>query len=314
MLIVSEDDGTKRMAYIVDLNIIMDQGIRFGIKIAYVFYVNVDIKKEAVKQMTKKQSTSEQLVLLENQEGMGLITLNRPEAMNAIDDATANDLRDAVDRAMNDPGIRVVVFTGAGEKAFAAGSDLRKIQSSTMVEVLSRNIRKLWIEVEQSPKPTIAAVNGFCIGGGLELALSCDIRLASRKAKFSISDANLGFLPGGGAIHRLPKLIGKGKAKEMILMAEIVDAEEAYRVGLVNRVVEPEDLMTLVREYTDKLMKRAPLAQRLGKLAVDVGFESDVVAGSHFEMIAQALLCTTEDKKEGIEAFFDKRKPQFKGK
>jgi enoyl-CoA hydratase len=259
------------------------------------------------------ENIASQTVFLEKRDGWGLITLNRPDAMNAIDDAMAAELYQVIQDAMTDHAVKVVMFTGAGERAFAAGADLRKLQQSSMVQVLDRDLRKLWIDVEQSPKPTIAVINGFCIGAGLELALSCDIRLASNKAKFAITDVNLGFLPGGGAIYRLPKLIGKGKAKEMILTGDMVDAEEAYRIGLVNRVAEPDELMDLARSFADKLSSRAPLALRLGKIAVDVGFESGVAISSHFENIAQALLCTTQDKEEGIAAFFEKRKPMFKG-
>lgn len=253
-------------------------------------------------------------VKFDKQDRIGIITLNRPEAMNAIDDATAEALRNVFSAAIADSTVNVIVFTGEGDKAFAAGSDLRKIHESSMVEILDRDIRKLWIEVEQAPKPTIAAINGYCIGGGLELALSCDIRVASEKAKFAISDVNLGFLPGGGAIYRLPKIVGKGKAKEMILTANFMNAEEAYRFGLVSAVSKHEEIMDLALKYADTLAKRAPLALRIGKLAVDVGYESGVAVSSHFESIAQALLCTTEDKQEGVTAFFEKRKPEFQGK
>jgi enoyl-CoA hydratase len=253
-------------------------------------------------------------VLHQVAEGVARIVIARPEAMNAIDEQTHDELRAAWTAACRDPEVKVILFSGSGGKAFAAGADLRKLQHMSMVEVLDRDLRKLWIDVEQGPKVCIAAIDGFCIGAGLELAIACDLRIATTRSRFGITDANLGFTPGGGALYRLPKLIGKGKTKEMFLTGELVPAEEAYRVGLVNRIASPEEFEGAVAALTGTVASRAPLALRLGKMLVDVGAESSLFVSSAIEAVTQSLLCTTADKAEGIDAFFSKRPPEFKGR
>jgi len=245
---------------------------------------------------------------------LALITINRPERMNAISLATLDELHQAVQRAGEDATVRAIAITGAGERAFASGSDLEEVQARNLWTSFVPLVQGLAERLERTPKPTIAAVNGVCMGGGLEVALGCDLRVASTAATFATPEGKLGLIPGGGATQRLPRLIGRGWALEMLLMGETLDAQQALRIGLVTRVVEPPDLLPAVRRMAEKLAGCAPFVPPFMKAMVHSGMEGSLQAGLALEKIAQAALCETEDKAEGIRAFLEKRDPKWKGR
>ncbi|MDL9978679.1 enoyl-CoA hydratase/isomerase family protein [Microbacterium sp. ASV49] len=244
---------------------------------------------------------------------LGIVTLNRPEALNALNYAVWDGIQSALDAFRDDPAVGVVVFTGAGEKAFAAGADIAQLTNYTVVDGLNARLQKLFDAVEAYDKPTIAAVNGFALGGGNELALACDIRIATESAKFGLPEPNLGVLPGAGGTQRLSRLIGKGRAIELILTGRFVGAEEALRVGLVTEVVPQGEQLAAAQRIADAILTKGPLAVRLAKLVVSNGFETDQRTGLLLERLAQALLYGTADKVEGTQAFIDKRPAQFRG-
>lgn len=255
-----------------------------------------------------------QNILLDIKGAIGIITINRPEVRNALDPQTVGEIRQALDELAVNPDIGVVIFTGAGDKSFAAGADISKLRDRTMLEALQPGMQELYTQLEAFVKPVIAAVNGYALGGGCELAMACDIRIASENAKFGLPELNLGIIPGAGGTQRLARLVGKGKAKELIFTGEIISAQEAERIGLVNKVVPPEQLLPAAEEMAEKMLKKGPVALRLAKLAVNIGTETDQNTGLVVEKLAQALLMTTEDKVEGTTAFLEKRPPRFQGK
>jgi enoyl-CoA hydratase len=238
-------------------------------------------------------------------DALALITINRPDKMNAISLATLDELHDAVDAAAVDPNVRVIAITGAGDRAFASGSDLS--------EVLQRDFAKALEPIERTPKPTIAAINGVCMGGGLEVALGCDLRVATTTAKFATPEGKLGIIPGGGATARLPRVVGRGWGMEMLLMGEPIDAQRALQIGLVTRVVEPEELLPEVRRMSKHLASFAPFVPRTMKAMVHFGMDGSLAAALMLEKYAQGALVQTDDKVEGISAFLEKRKPDFRG-
>ena len=248
------------------------------------------------------------------EENVGTITINRPNVRNALNTQVLGDIREALAEFRHDDGVGVVVFTGAGDKAFAAGADIGELRERTFLDALASLMQAVYDEVEAYEKPTIAAVNGLALGGGCELAMACDIRIASENARFGQPEVNLSIIPGAGGTQRLARLVGKGKATEMILTGEVIDAEEAYRVGLVTQVVPPDKLMDAVRDTVGAIMSKGPLAIRLAKLAIQTGFETDLKTGLVVERLAQAVLFTSEDKREGTSAFLEKRKPNFRGR
>lgn len=248
------------------------------------------------------------------EDGIGIIKINRPDARNALDSQVLNEIRETLDKFRQDKDVGVVVFTGAGEKSFAAGADISELRERTMVDALSSYMQNVYGEIEGYEKPTIAAINGFALGGGCELAMACDIRIASENAKLGLPEVTLGIIPGAGGTQRLSRLVGKGKATEMILTGAIIDAEEAHRIGLVSKVTAPGELMQAVREMAKTILKKGPLAVRLAKLTIQSGFETDQKTGLIIEKLAQAVLLTTEDKREGTTAFLEKREPRFQGK
>jgi enoyl-CoA hydratase/carnithine racemase len=245
--------------------------------------------------------------------GVAWVTIDRQEVRNALNGEVMRDLRAALDAFRDDEGVGVVVFTGAGEKAFAAGADISELRERTALDALSSGMQRLFDEIEGYEKPTIAAVNGYALGGGCELAMACDIRLAADNAKFGQPEVNLSIIPGAGGTQRLSRLVGKGKATELILTGEIVDAAEAYRIGLVSKVVPQEELVDAVREMAGKILAKGPLAVRLAKVAVSRGAETDQDTGMLIERLAQAVLFDSEDKREGTNAFLEKREPRFRG-
>ena len=242
------------------------------------------------------------------------ITIDRQEVRNALNSQVISEIRRALEEFGGNEEVGVVVFTGAGEKSFAAGADISELRKRTMLDVLASNMQKLYNEVEAYEKPTIAAVNGYALGGGCELAMSCDIRIASMNAKFGQPEVNLSIIPGAGGTQRLSRLVGKGRALELILTGRIIDAEEAARIGLVSQITPPDELMDAVRTTADAILSKGPLAIRLAKLAVHRGFEIDQGTGLILERLAQAVLFASEDKQEGTNAFIEKRKPLFRGR
>lgn len=247
-------------------------------------------------------------------DGIGVITVNRPEVRNAINRRVMDELHSALDGFREDDGVGVVVFTGAGEKAFVAGADIGELKERTMLDGLAAGMQRLYDEIEGFEKPTIAAVNGFALGGGCELAMACDIRLASENSRFGLPETSLSIIPAAGGTQRLARLVGKGRALEMILTGRIIDAGEAQHIGLVSRVVPQERLMDAARETAVSVLSKGPLAVRLARLAVQAGFETDQRTGLLVERLAQTVLYASEDKNEGTSAFLEKRDPEFKGR
>lgn len=253
-------------------------------------------------------------LLTDIQHGIGGIVVNRPDVRNAMNRRVMEDLRDALDEFREDDGVGVVVLTGAGEKAFVAGADIGELRERTARDGLAARMQRLYDEIEAYEKPTVAAVNGYALGGGLELAMACDIRIASENARFGLPETALSIIPGAGGTQRLARLVGKGRALEMILTGRAVDAEEAWAIGLVTKVVPQAGLMDAARETAGQILSKGPLAVRLARLAVQTGFETDQRTGLVVERLAQALLYASEDKREGTSAFIEKRKPDFKGR
>ena len=246
--------------------------------------------------------------------GIGQITINRPDARNALNMQVLGDIRQTLAEFRHDREVGVVVFTGAGERAFAAGADIGELRQRTALDALASVMQDVYDEIEAYEKPTIAAVNGLALGGGCELAMACDVRVASGDARFGLPEVTLAIIPGAGGTQRLSRLVGKGRAIEMILTGQIIDAEEAHRIGLVTQVAgDDEGLMDKVRTTAATILSRGPLAVRLAKLAVQTGFETDQKTGLVIERLAQAVLFATEDKREGTTAFLEKREPRFRG-
>ena len=253
-------------------------------------------------------------LLYEVGDALALITINRPDKLNAISLATLDDLRAAVAIAAADPAVRVIAITGAGDKSFASGSDLSEVLHRDLEKALEPIVQGLADQLERTPKPTIAAINGICMGGGLEVALGCDLRVAVTTAKFATPEGKLGIIPGGGATARLPRIVGRGWGMEMLLMGEPIDAQRALQIGLVTRVVEPAELMPEVRRMARHLASFAPFVPRTMKAMVHFGMEGSLAAALMLEKYAQGALVQTDDKVEGISAFLEKRKPDFHGR
>ncbi len=257
---------------------------------------------------------SYETLLTEARDGIGVVTVNRPDVRNAVNRRVMEDLRAALDEFREDGRVGAVVFTGAGEKAFVAGADIGELRERTMLDGLAAKMQRLCDEIEGFEKPTIAAVNGYALGGGCELAMACDIRLASENARFGLPETALSIIPGAGGTQRLARLVGKGRAVEMIFTGRMVDAEEAHGIGLVSKVVPQAELLDAARETASRILSKGPLAVRLARLAIQTGFETDQRTGLVVERLAQAVLYTSEDKQEGTSAFLEKRNPDFKGR
>ncbi|MCY4658171.1 MAG: enoyl-CoA hydratase/isomerase family protein [Gammaproteobacteria bacterium] len=244
---------------------------------------------------------------------MALITINRPEKHNAISLSTLAELQDAVAEAELDQNVSVLTITGAGGRAFASGSDLGEVQNRDFRKALEPIVQGLADQLERLPKPTIAAIDGICMGGGLEVALGCDLRIATHRSRFATPEGKLGIIPGGGATARLPRIVGRGWGMEMLLMGEPIDAERALNIGLVTRLIKPENLLPEARRMADHLATFAPFVPRTMKMMVNFGMEASTAAASMLEKYAQGALVQTDDAKEGIRAFLEKRNPKFKG-
>lgn len=253
-------------------------------------------------------------VLYEVRGPLALITLNRPSKRNAISLGTLEELHQAVTLAEQDEAVRVLAFTGAGDKAFASGSDLAEVEHRDLKKALEPIVQGLAERLERLPKPTIAAINGLCYGGGLEVALGCDVRVASETAAFATPEGKLGIIPGGGATQRLPRIVGRGWGMHMLLMGEPIDAQQALAIGLVTKLTAPEALLEEVQAMAEHLATFAPFVPRFMKAMVHSGMEASLVAGLALEKFAQGALCETEDKKEGLRAFLEKRPPQWRGR
>ena len=243
------------------------------------------------------------------------ITINRPDKRNALNAMVRREVVEALDALRTNDDVRVVVFTGAGDKAFVAGADIGEFADRSPVEQRgAMEGRRIFDEIAAFPKPTIAMINGYAFGGGCELALACDIRVAARSAKLGQPEIKLGILPGGGGTQRLPRLIGAGRALRMILTGEAISAEQAERIGLVDDVVDDDALQSAVQALAQQIAAHSPVALRLAKDAVRAAFEAPLAAGLAYERELFITAFSSEDKAEGVRAFFEKRAPEFRGK
>src|SRR5258708_6616505 len=255
-------------------------------------------------------------ILFEKKDGIAYITFNRPKVLNALNRRTIEELRDALLEAGDDSFIRVLILTGSGEKSFVAGADIGELAQRTPVDgkdfsLFGQSVFRL---LETLGKPSICAINGFALGGGCELALCCSIRIANKNAKLGQPEVKLGIIPGFGGSQRLARLCGKGVAHELCLTGEMISAEEAQRIGLVNHVYEPAELLPAAEAMAKKIIANAPLAVKYTMEAIERGIEMPQEEGLFLEATLFGLVCATEDKREGTTAFLEKRPPQFKGK
>ncbi len=254
-------------------------------------------------------------ITVEKREAVAIITINRPDKLNALSSKVHNEGVAAFDELKKDDSVRVVVITGSGEKSFIAGADISEFEGKTPVSQRATFFeRTLFNTIDTFPKPVIAMVNGFCLGGGNELALACDLRICSENAKFSQPEINLGIMPGGGGTQRLTRLIGEGRSMEMMLTGDMIDAETAHRFGLVNHVYPADQLEAETMKLAQKIAAKAPIALQLCKEAVKFASRSNLDEGLRREVDLFAICFSTEDKQEGVSAFLEKRKPEFKGR
>ncbi len=258
----------------------------------------------------------EQLILEERRNEVALITLNRPEVMNALNVDMVRSLQDRMKTLHFDPLVRVVILTGAGEKAFCAGADLkeRATLGENQVKEFIHDLGNLFSFIENLHKPVIAAINGIALGGGTELALACDMRVASEGASMGLTETRLGIIPGAGGTQRLPRLVGRGKAKELIFTGRPVGASEGERMGLINRVCAPDALLKECFALAAMICETAPIATQQAKFAINRGMEVDLSTGLAIETSAYWLTLPTEDRTEALNAFREKRKPVFRGR
>ena len=254
-------------------------------------------------------------ITLERRGKVAILTINRPDKLNALSSRVHAEGVAVLEELRTDDSVRVLVITGSGEKSFIAGADISEFEGQT--PVTQRNTfqqKSLFNSLDTFPKPVIAMVNGFCLGGGNELAMACDLRMASENAKFSQPEINLGIMCGGGGTQRLPRLVGEGRAMEMALTGDMIDAATAERFGLVNHVYPSDQLEAETMKLAEKIAEKAPLALQLSKEAVKFASRSNLDEGLRREVDLFAICFSTEDKKEGVSAFLEKRKPEFKGK
>jgi enoyl-CoA hydratase len=260
---------------------------------------------------------SYEYVLLDREDGIAILTINRPEKYNALNRQVIAEISAAIDELGSDDEVRAIVITGAGDKAFVSGADIemmRDLKSSPDGVAASKQSQGLTLKIEQLPKPVIAALNGYTLGGGLELAMACDIRMAADKAKLGQPEINLALIPGAGGTQRLPRLVGKGMAKLLVFTGDMIDAQEALRIGLVEKVVPLGELMDEAKALARRLAAKAPFALAVAKEVINVGMEVDLERALSLESLEFGVVCMTEDCKEGTSAFLEKRKPEFKGR
>jgi len=257
--------------------------------------------------MMEKKNFENLLINIEDE--VALITINRPKALNALNSSTLKELKEVVEEIETRKDIKVVILTGSGEKAFVAGADISEMVNATPKEGRAMAIlaHGVFEKLENIPQVTIAAVNGFALGGGCEISMACDIRIASDNAKFGQPEVNLGILPGFGGTQRLPRLVGKGRAKELIFTTDMIDANEAYRIGLVNKVVAKEELLGTCKEMAKKILSKGSYAVSLAKACINTGLDTDIKSGCKYEADIFGLSFASPDKKEGMEAFLEKR-------
>jgi len=261
------------------------------------------------------RSTMYENVILDRKDRVAVLTVNRPDKLNALNLATRNDIVAALEELKADESIRCVIITGAGEKAFIAGADIAEFAGRTAHQqrAIMQGMR-VFNAMEEFPKPVIAAINGYCLGGGCELALACDIRLASANARLGQPEINLAIIPGGGGTQRLTRLVGEGKSMELILTGRQVKADEALAIGLVNEVVDADKLMDRAMELANGIAEKSPIALQAAKEAVKTAARSNLREGLDREIDLFALCFASEDKEEGVAAFLEKRKAEFKGR
>lgn len=256
-------------------------------------------------------------IIYTKEQGIARITINRPEARNALNTTVRQEIRDAIKDIEEDKEVKVAIVTGAGDKAFISGADIADLKEMNCVgieEHASTLGQQLYTDIENLRVPIIARINGFCLGGGCELAMACDIRVASENAKFGQPEVNIGIFPGGGGTQRLPRLVGWGRAKELIYTGRIIDAAEAERIGLVDKVVPQDRLEETVNQLAATIASKSPLIISLVKKVINRGMYTDLAAGLSYEKGNFSLCFATEDHEEGITAFLEKRKPEFKGR
>ena len=253
---------------------------------------------------------------VETRDGVAIVTINRPDKLNALNDRTVEELDAAFAAIGSDPQVRGAILTGAGEKAFVAGADIAELATQSPVDGKERSIRgqKVLDRIENLGKPVIAAVNGFALGGGCELALACHVRVASENARLGTPEVKLGIMCGYAGTQRLPRLVGKGRALEMLLTGEMVAAPDALRIGLVNRVVPKESLLAEAETLLRQMLANGPVSLRFTLEAVNAGLEMPLDEAQYLEATLFGLICTTEDMKEGTKAFLETRPPKFQGK
>jgi enoyl-CoA hydratase len=251
-----------------------------------------------------------------DEKGIALITINRPDKRNALSGPLVSELREAFERIADDSSIPALIVTGAGEKAFVAGADINELAAMSPIELREYSLRgqAAFRLLETMDKPSVAAVNGYALGGGCELAMACTVRFASENAQFGQPEVKLGIIPGYGGTQRLPRLVGRGRALEMLLSGDSIPAAEARRIGLVNEVVPQTELLNYSRSWLDKVLANGRLALGLVLGAVDSGLNADLETGLRFEAAAFGVSAATEDRKEGTRAFLEKRRPVFTGK
>jgi enoyl-CoA hydratase len=255
-------------------------------------------------------------LLYEKRNGIGYVTVNRPEKSNALNRKTMDELQQCFQEIHRDDEVRAIILTGAGERAFVGGADINELAVQTPVEgkEMSARGQKILELIEHLGKPVIAAVNGYALGGGCELALACTLRIASENARLGQPEVKLGLIPGYAGTQRLPRLVGKGRALEMLLSGDPISASEAYRIGLVNQVVPAQDLIATAERLAQKIIANAPLAVKFALEAVNHGLEMTEAEGQFLEANLFGLCCTTADMKEGTRAFLEKRPARFTGK
>lgn len=255
-------------------------------------------------------------VLYESRGAIAYVTVNRPKVLNALNVPTWQDLRTAFEAAQNGPAVRGVILTGAGDKAFIAGADISGLAQATAIDAerSSRFGQQVLDLIENLGKPVVAAINGFALGGGCETAMACTIRITVEHAKFGQPEVKLGLLPGGGGTQRLPRLVGKGRALQLILSGGLISAQEAYRIGLINEIVPASDLIPRAEAILNEIAANAPIAVKLALDATNKGMETSQSEGLALEASYFGLCAGTEDKKEGTSAFLEKRAPQFHGR
>ncbi|RAS86619.1 enoyl-CoA hydratase [Priestia endophytica] len=252
-----------------------------------------------------------QHIRVEKNQHFATIIIDRQEVRNALNKETIEELQRSLHELERDESLRIIVITGAGNKAFVAGADIKELHERTMLEAFSPGMQKIYREIEQANKITIAVINGHALGGGCELALACDLRIASTKAKIGLPELNLAIIPGAGGTQRLTRMVGKGRALEMILTGKLIDGLEAERIGLVTKAVDYDELKAETDVLINSLLSKGPLALKLAKMVVNQGQDVDFNTASMLEKFAQTILFSSEEKYEGTKAFLEKRKPNY---